>query len=203
MGNAIKFTKQGMVSLVVQSLNNNKIRFDIIDSGVGIASENLFKIFESFEQVGDPIDMQSGTGLGLSISKKLVAKMGGQLNVTSTLAKGSNFWLEIDLPTYISLTPINLDAEDEYYEVTSSSNTSQQFAINKVNAINDIVIPPQCILQELLELTEMGDLQALKKRLTHLEQSDVELSAFTKELNNLIQNFQIHKILSCLNTLIN
>ncbi|MBD2175322.1 response regulator [Pseudanabaena sp. FACHB-1998] len=202
MGNAIKFTKKGIVSLVVQVPSHNKIRFDIIDSGVGIAPENLFKIFESFEQVGDPVDMQSGTGLGLSISKKLVAMMGGQLNVISTLGKGSNFWLEIDLPTYISLTPINLEADDEYYEVNPSANTSQQSLVNKVNALNEIVIPSQRILQELLELTEMGDLQALKKRLTYLEQSDVELSAFTEELGKLIQNFQIRQILSCLHTLI-
>ncbi|MFN9861646.1 MAG: ATP-binding protein, partial [Pseudanabaena sp.] len=84
MGNAIKFTQEGVVSLTVQSTSNDKIRFDICDSGIGIASENLSKIFQSFEQVVNPADMQSGTGLGLSISQKLVTLMGGELNVTST-----------------------------------------------------------------------------------------------------------------------
>lgn len=103
VGNAIKFTDQGIVTLTVQSLSNNKIRFDVTDSGVGIAPEDLPKIFESFEQVGDPIKMQSGTGLGLPISKRLIEMMGGELNVTSTLGQGSTFWIEIDLPTYVNL----------------------------------------------------------------------------------------------------
>jgi signal transduction histidine kinase/AmiR/NasT family two-component response regulator len=102
VGNAIKFTDKGTVTLTVQSLVDGKIRFDVIDSGVGIAPEDLPKIFQSFEQVGDPIKMQSGTGLGLPISKRLIELMGGELNVTSTVGQGSTFWIEIDLPTYIN-----------------------------------------------------------------------------------------------------
>ena len=113
LGNALKFTKKGIVSVIVQSLSDRKFRFEIIDSGLGIASEDLSKIFQSFEQVGDPIDMQSGTGLGLSISKKLIAIMGGELNVQSVLGKGSKFWIEIDLPTYISSTPINIEVDED------------------------------------------------------------------------------------------
>ncbi|GBO53086.1 hypothetical protein APA_994 [Pseudanabaena sp. lw0831] len=102
VGNAIKFTDKGIVTLTVQSPSDNKIRFDVIDSGVGIAPEDLPIIFQSFEQVGDPIKMQSGTGLGLPISKRLIEMMGGELNVTSTLGQGSTFWIEIDLPTYVN-----------------------------------------------------------------------------------------------------
>ncbi len=102
VGNAIKFTDKGSVILTVQSPSNDKIRFDVIDSGVGIAPEDLPKIFQSFEQVGDPIKMQSGTGLGLPISKRLIELMGGELNVASTVGQGSTFWIEIDLPTYIN-----------------------------------------------------------------------------------------------------
>jgi signal transduction histidine kinase len=102
VGNAIKFTDKGIVTLTVQSPSNNKIRFDVIDNGVGIAPEDLPKIFQSFEQVGDPIKMQSGTGLGLPISKRLIEMMGGELNVNSTLEQGSTFWIEIDLPTYVN-----------------------------------------------------------------------------------------------------
>ncbi|TYQ26830.1 response regulator [Pseudanabaena sp. UWO311] len=102
VGNAIKFTDKGTVTLTVQSLVDGKIRFDVIDSGVGIAPEDLPKIFQSFEQVGDPIKMQSGTGLGLPISKRLIELMGGELNVASTVGQGSTFWIEIDLPTYIN-----------------------------------------------------------------------------------------------------
>ncbi len=102
VGNAIKFTDKGIVTLTVQSLSNNKIRLDVIDSGVGIAPEDLPKIFESFEQFGDPIKVQSGTGLGLPISKRLLEIMGGELSVTSILGQSSTFSIEIDLPTYIN-----------------------------------------------------------------------------------------------------
>jgi signal transduction histidine kinase len=102
VGNAIKFTDKGIVTLTAQNPSNNKIRFDVIDSGVGIAPEDLPKIFQSFEQVGDPIKMQAGTGLGLPISKRLIELMGGELNVTSTLGQGSTFSIEIDLPIYIN-----------------------------------------------------------------------------------------------------
>jgi PAS domain S-box-containing protein len=99
LGNALKFTNQGNVTLVVQALSENKMRFEAIDTGVGIAEADLPKLFQSFEQVGDRAKMYSGTGLGLPISKRLVESMGGELKVTSTLGKGSRFWLEIDLPT--------------------------------------------------------------------------------------------------------
>ncbi|BBC27174.1 ATP-binding protein [Pseudanabaena sp. ABRG5-3] len=193
MGNAIKFTKNGMVSLVAQSYSSNKIRFDIIDNGVGIASENLSKIFESFEQVGTPVDTQSGTGLGLSISKKLVAIMGGELNVSSTLGKGSNFWLEIDLPTYVSATPINLELEDAYHDAVPSAIASHPSSSAKV------AIPDHQIMLELIKLAEIGDLESLQTRINHLEQSDANLQAFVKEIMKLIKGLQLRKILCYLN----
>ncbi|MCA6574206.1 MAG: hypothetical protein IM549_13465 [Pseudanabaena sp. M53BS1SP1A06MG] len=159
MGNAIKFTQEGVVSLTVQSTSNDKIRFDICDSGIGIASENLSKIFQSFEQVVNPADMQSGTGLGLSISQKLVTLMGGELNVTSTLGKGSNFWLEISLPVYISLTPISLDLEDTYYDATPDNTPSR---LSSKISTDTCFIPDHPIILELLELLETGDLSGLQ-----------------------------------------
>lgn len=194
IGNAIKFTKKGSVSLLLQSPSNNKIRFDIIDSGVGIAPENLSKIFESFEQVGDPVDRQSGTGLGLSISKKLVTIMGGELNVTSILGEGSNFWVEIYLPTYVSSTPINLDLENECHEAIPSEIDSQSS-----HAIANVVIPDRQIILELLKLAEIGDLESLKERVRYLEQSDSRLQIFTGKIMKLIKNLQLRKILDYLN----
>jgi signal transduction histidine kinase len=73
---------------------------------VGIAPEDLSKIFLSFEQVGSRSKMHSGTGLGLSISKRLVEMMGGQLNVISALGEGSTFWFTLDLPVHTSSNSI-------------------------------------------------------------------------------------------------
>ncbi|MDM8561307.1 ATP-binding protein [Candidatus Parabeggiatoa sp. HSG14] len=97
LGNAIKFTKQGGVSFKV-GYHNKKIRFQVEDTGVGIAPEELAFMFEPFRQVGDKNARAEGTGLGLSITKKLVEMMGSKLHVESTLGKGSTFWMALNLP---------------------------------------------------------------------------------------------------------
>lgn len=196
MGNAIKFTQEGVVSLTVQSTSNDKIRFDICDSGIGIASENLSKIFQSFEQVVNPADMQSGTGLGLSISQKLVTMMGGELNVTSILGKGSNFWLEISLPVYISLTPISLDLEDTYYDATPDNTPSR---LSSKISTDTCFIPDHLIILELLELLETGDLSGLQERIRDLGEFDPRLKHFTEEIMILLRRGQLRKILNYLN----
>ncbi|MFN6535815.1 MAG: ATP-binding protein [Nostoc sp. EkiNYC01] len=104
LSNAIKFTQQGSVIFKVevtgQELNANgqnkyKIRFQIIDTGTGIKPEQAEKIFQPFEQVGNQKRQSEGTGLGLAISQKIVLLMGGQIQVQSTLGKGSTFWFEV------------------------------------------------------------------------------------------------------------
>jgi signal transduction histidine kinase/FixJ family two-component response regulator len=75
-----------------------KIRFQVEDTGIGIAPEQLEEIFLPFQQVGEYSRKAEGTGLGLTISRQLVQMMGGELKVNSTLGKGSIFWLDLDLP---------------------------------------------------------------------------------------------------------
>jgi len=103
LGNAVKFTDQGSVTLQVTVLNDNKptpkhIRFEVIDTGVGMTPEQLEKIFLPFEQVGDTDRRAAGTGLGLAISRQLVEMMGSKLQVKSELRKGSTFWFDLSLP---------------------------------------------------------------------------------------------------------
>ena len=107
LGNAVKFTHQGQVTLRVTTLgsvqnkddlNQQLIRFEVEDTGVGMTPEELDKIFLAFEQVGDKKAQQAGTGLGLSISRRLVELMNGELQVKSEKGSGSNFWFEIILP---------------------------------------------------------------------------------------------------------
>jgi len=113
LGNAIKFTQQGRVVLKVgyngyspdsetQTLSKpekqNKIRFQVEDTGIGILEEELDKIFSPFQQVGDPAYRAEGTGLGLSITQKLVEMMGGELQVHSVIGVGSRFWTALSLP---------------------------------------------------------------------------------------------------------
>ncbi len=102
LNNAIKFTSKGEILLKVSSVkttNNDsslkrKIRFEVIDTGIGIKPKEIKKIFQPFEQAGKLSSRSLGTGLGLSISKQLVELMGGKLSVKSQEGRGSNFWFE-------------------------------------------------------------------------------------------------------------
>ncbi len=106
LGNAAKFTGQGQVTFKVSELQRRStgtseqalLRFEVIDTGMGIAPEHLEKIFAPFEQVGDARRRAEGTGLGLTISRRLVQAMGSELQVKSAPGQGSTFWFEIELP---------------------------------------------------------------------------------------------------------
>lgn len=112
LGNAVKFTEQGGVTFKVgyQQTSVSEIRsvpkifFEIIDTGVGIASENVEKIFSPFQQVGEQKYRSEGTGLGLSITKRLIEMMGGKLHVESILGQGSRFLISLELLEVSSLT---------------------------------------------------------------------------------------------------
>lgn len=98
-GNAIKFTEKGSVSLEVSLTSSSSIRFEVIDTGIGIPDDKLSSIFESFSQANiSDTRKYGGTGLGLAISKQLVELMGGVLTVSSSLGFGSTFSFELRLP---------------------------------------------------------------------------------------------------------
>lgn len=98
LGNAIKFTDRGSVTFTVTvsevSLLSS-LRFQIQDTGVGIAANRIDRIFQAFEQVGDKLRQSEGTGLGLTISQRIIELMGGKIQVHSEEGVGSKFWFEI------------------------------------------------------------------------------------------------------------
>lgn len=107
LSNAIKFAHR-KVSLKI-GYHLEKIRFQIEDDGIGIAENDIERIFLPFQQVGDKTYKMQGTGLGLSITKKLVTMMSGTIQVTSALGKGSVFWVEFKLSEVTGL----LEEEDD------------------------------------------------------------------------------------------
>jgi len=102
LGNGVKFTDKGRVTFKVTILNQsptqNKIRFQVEDTGVGMTPEGIAKIFMPFEQVGEVKYQKEGTGLGLAISRTIVQLMESEIHVQSQLGKGSNFFFDVDLP---------------------------------------------------------------------------------------------------------
>lgn len=105
LGNAMKFTHAGRVELSVESRGQDAsgrqvLRFQVADTGVGIATEQLRRIFEAFQQGGPSICQQyGGSGLGLSICREFVTRMGGTIWVESELGRGSRFLFDVHLPT--------------------------------------------------------------------------------------------------------
>ena len=99
--NAIKFTHQGHVRLIVSAemqSQNEFVRFDVEDTGIGIAPEKLNAIFESFTQADSTTTRKyGGTGLGLAITKQLIELMGGAISVTSEIDKGSTFSFQLPI----------------------------------------------------------------------------------------------------------
>ncbi len=102
LGNAIKFTEEGEVSLAVTVLERDDrrctLRFTVADTGVGIPADRLAAIFLPFEQTEIGRRKGEGTGLGLAISRHCVEMLGGNLQVESTLGQGSRFWFELPCP---------------------------------------------------------------------------------------------------------
>lgn len=103
LGNAIKFTDQGCVTLSVNQIaftpdQTVQLRFVVADTGVGIAPKNLDRLFQAFEQVGEQQRKTEGTGLGLAISQQIVQLMGGEIRVKSQLGVGSDFYFEVRVP---------------------------------------------------------------------------------------------------------
>ena len=102
VGNAIKFTQQGGVTLrarvVDETADAVQMRFDVVDTGIGIEPEAQTRLFQSFEQADNSMTRKyGGTGLGLAICKRLVQMMGGEIGVESAPGAGSTFWFVVSL----------------------------------------------------------------------------------------------------------
>lgn len=110
VGNAVKFTERGrvVVRLKQQAENSDDVllRFEVEDTGIGIAPDVLPRLFESFEQADNSNTRRfGGTGLGLAITRRLARMMGGDAGVYSTLGKGSLFWLNVRLRKGLPAAP--------------------------------------------------------------------------------------------------
>ncbi len=106
LGNAIKFTNTGTVTFQIhvqgEKGDRRQLRFEVEDTGPGIAPDKLETIFQPFQQIRDELSQVEGTGLGLTICQRLMQAMGGEIHVASISGKGSRFWILLDLPEVLT-----------------------------------------------------------------------------------------------------
>jgi two-component system sensor histidine kinase RpfC len=132
VGNAIKFTHKGYVDIRINPLQTENsivnLRFEVIDTGIGIAPEGLDNIFQRFNQIDDSITREyGGSGLGTTISKELVNCMDGEIYVESTPGKGSRFYFDLPLKMPDS------GNEQHYTGRTTITFTNSLQFYNKIN----------------------------------------------------------------------
>lgn len=113
LSNAIKFTEQGAVLLRVEQKPHEMFRFEIIDTGKGIPADQVQKVFDPFEKLGE-VGLSKGMGLGLSISKKHIEAMKGRIEVQSVEGKGTQFTIELPLKRFGELP--SQDADSWYFK---------------------------------------------------------------------------------------
>ena len=173
LGNAVKFTEAGRVELRVTASRGeagHRVRFDIEDTGKGIAPSDLERIFEPFTR-GDAHHHVEGTGLGLSITRRLVAAMGGTLDVRSEPGIGSTFSVTLDL----GAIP----------EVDTNHANGAAVAGMKVDDL---------IATELYDLAMKGDVTELLARLDSAARQDAEAAPLFNEVRRLARNFDMRGV---------
>jgi signal transduction histidine kinase len=191
LGNAVKFTKQGGVTFTVgyseavptlSPTSPSKIRFQIADTGIGIAEEELEMIFLPFQQGGDPQYRPDGTGIGLTLAKRLTELMGGKLQVTSTLGEGSVFWLELSLPA--------ISAEVEQPEPITKDAVIAEALLSPTPLVGPS--PEQAAI--LHELIFMGDIRGTVDEIVKLQQADPQLNDFAQQIFQWAKSYELDKI---------
>ncbi|HEY9200961.1 MAG TPA: PAS domain S-box protein [Gammaproteobacteria bacterium] len=101
LSNAAKYNKhRGEIRIECLAVDEYMLRVSFIDTGIGIAAENIDKLFQSFERLGAEKTGVDGTGVGLALSQQLAQLMGGNLGVSSVLGEGSTFWCDMPLASY-------------------------------------------------------------------------------------------------------
>ena len=180
LDNALKFTNEGQITIRITQVEAN-VRFEVQDTGIGIAPEKQSQIFQRFEQANLETSRQyGGSGLGLAICDRLVRRMGGEMGVKSVAQSGATFWFTLPLPTeHVEFKNSALDAH------TNWSKAAIQFLLVDDNAVNLMVAKllltkcfPNCSVTEVVSgQAALEDRKSTRLNSSHSQQSRMPSSA--------------------------
>lgn len=160
-GNAVKFTEQGKVTVLIRELENTAshiaLRIEVKDSGIGVSEEAQNSLFASFQQADVSTSRKyGGTGLGLAICKQLVLLMGGTIGMYSQPAIGSTFWFEVKLPKGVSdLEAEKQGAVEDAEQVLMTEFSGARILVAEDNAINQEIA--LCLLEDVGFVVDLAD----------------------------------------------
>jgi PAS domain S-box-containing protein len=183
IGNAVKFTEQGMISVTVKTERNtgNKIvlNFAVNDTGIGIPENRIDAIFESFTQVDSSTTRKyGGTGLGLSISKSLLKMMGGRIWAKSVFGEGSTFYFTL---------PLDVEEDDRVDKNLKNNGftiavggTDEQSSI-QIDTDEKYLSEHQSVINKLRRALESGDTSHIEQYVNQIRDFSVDGSCASTE----------------------
>lgn len=194
LGNAIRYTHQGQVTLGVFLVTDpgndppEQIRFEVIDTGVGLTAQEIARIFAPFEQAVPVGGAGQGLGLGLSISQRLAERLGGPIRVESAPGAGSRFWLEIPCVCPPAVGP--REAE---------TGTPSARALPALDA-TALGLTPE-ILRSFHELARLGDIKGVEAEAKWLAATTPAAQPFVEQVLALAQGFNDQAIRALIESL--
>ena len=206
LSNAIKFTQTGTVTLRAgpesasllasdtEEDGNLSLWFEVEDTGQGIGPEEFDDLFKAFTQTKAGYQTNQGTGLGLTIARKFVNLMGGDIQVTSDVNRGSMFRFTVQVQSAADNSPPRKDSRRK--GVAPSSTQTEPRHLNEIAAELANLSPEW--RQQLYQAARLG---ADHKILRLLDQLPVEQAPLVQALTQFTENFQFDQIIACLSTL--
>lgn len=194
--NAMKFTPEGTILLTVTrsvatdtlqpGINHDDatIRFEIQDTGVGIAQERLASLYTPFEDTEKNVSYSSGAGIGLALTSGLLALFGSELYVESVRNQGSRFWFDLEVPVMEERRGVDKPACEP--TVISSSEIAPFIPLAEEHR------------QQLLRQAERGDVKAILTYLKTLEAIGKEFQPFIATVRTLAEEFEVDRIVELL-----
>ena len=162
------------------------IKFQVIDTGIGIDKANQAKLFNLFEQVSNQHTQAGGLGMGLAISQLIVQQMGGVISVESQLGQGSQFSFSLDLPICDKVPVLGVEMEtSELAESTGETHIT--------------LSPNREELKDLLHLAQIGLLRKMRQKLEELVEKDKRYTRFAHSILVLEKEYKIDEIEELLN----